>query len=113
MFTFVAPSMYGYLPPSYNIRAPNTKYPSSYLPYSASGGGGKDCGILEDRSANMSKIPKRGYKVLIYKGGRFTILHVDGGRSAIKKSYICDLPILNDLRYDIEKTIAVYISIFI
>ena len=58
VFTFVTSSMYGYLPPSCSIRAPNINYPSPYLPYFASGGGGKYCGILEDRSANISKYPR-------------------------------------------------------
>ena len=51
------------------------------------GGGG-----LEDRNIDMSKMPKRGYKVPGYEGGIIPIRNIDVGRLHISDTYIAFLP---------------------
>ena len=65
---------------------------------------------MEDRDVDMSEIPKRGYKVTGYKGGRIPICNIDSSGNAMEISYICDLPSLKEVT---ETTYVGYISLFI
>ena len=61
----------------------------------------------------MYNIPKRGPKVLGYKGGRLPINNIDVERNSMQVSDICNLARRNEVRYERETTAAVIISLFI
>ena len=113
MFIFAIPSTYGSLPPPCTTRSPSPKYPSLYVPSYNSGGGSKEGVRLEDRYVSISEIPNIGSKVPGYEGGRLPMRNINGGRNAMKVSYICDLSRLQKVRHERETTTEIYIHLFI
>ena len=61
----------------------------------------------------MSEIPKRGFKVPGYEGGRLLICNIDGGRNAMEVLDKCDILILHKVRYERETMTGDYIIKFI
>ena len=52
---------------------------------------------MEKRDVDTPKIPKTGFKLLGYEGGRLPIFNVNGGGKNLEVADMCEIPRLQEV----------------